>query len=210
VPLGDIARALRRQKAASTSSVVDNDNLAEVMEQVENERLKGGLRFTFDNTGKSFQMSSSPDVTCSLSFNANMTSLLTDPFVPRDLQEGELSKLTGPATIEGDTLQVAVYNGTTWNVKEIIVGLTILRREDAHTAYYGNARLVPASAENAMPLEKHSDLTVLYHLKGTATPFTTTVFHETLGALLTPDQEWHWAIVQAKGIPPSGDVPPQP
>jgi hypothetical protein len=28
------------------------------------------------------------------------------------------------------------------------------------------------------------------------------VLRETLSTPVAPDQEWHWAIVQAKGIPP--------
>jgi hypothetical protein len=43
---------------------------------------------------------------------------------------------------------------------------------------------------------------MLYHMKGNALPATTTVFHTTLDTTLPPDQEWHWAVVQAKGIPP--------
>ncbi|MBV8052192.1 MAG: hypothetical protein JOZ80_13430, partial [Acidobacteriaceae bacterium] len=41
------------------------------------------------------------------------------------------------------------------------------------------------------------------HLKGTAAPLATTIFRDTLGASLASDQEWHWAIVSAKGVPPS-------
>jgi len=50
--------------------------------------------------------------------------------------------------------------------------------------------------------EKRSDLTLLYRLKGSAPPAATTVFQETLAAPLSPGQEWHWAIVEAKGLPP--------
>ena len=62
------------------------------------------------------------------------TSLLSDPYAPQDLPEGELAKLDGPATISGDTLQVSVHNGTSWNIKEITVGLTILRELGSRTA----------------------------------------------------------------------------
>ncbi len=199
--LGDLARSLRKSKAPPAHTVIDNENLTQVMDQVESQRLSGRLLFSFDRAGKSFQVSS-PDVTCSLSFNAQSTSLLSDPYVPQDLPDGELVKLDGPATINGDTLQVSVYNGTAWNLKEITVGLTILRRPQTNTTYYGSAKLLPATAGTAVPAEKHSDLTVLYHLKGSAPPLTTTDFHEKLGAVLGSEQEWHWAIVQAKGIPP--------
>lgn len=208
VSLGDLARSLRKAKAAPAKTVIDNDNLAQVMDEVESHRVGSGLLYSFDNVGKSFTVSS-PDVTCSLSFNANATSLLSDPYSPRELPDSEIAKLDGPATINGDTLQVSVYNGTNWDLKEITVGLTILRPAESKTAYYGPARLVTAAAgDNApapdpVPAEKKSDLTVLYHIKGTAAPLTTTVFTETLGTALAPNQDWHWAIVQAKGVPPA-------
>jgi hypothetical protein len=208
ISLGDLARSLRKSKALPAHAtvdhaVIDNDNLTQVMNQVEGQRLNGRMQFSFDGLGKNFQVSS-PDVTCSLSFNAQATALLSDPYVSRDLPAAELAKLEGPATIDGDRLQVSVFNGTGWNLKEITVGLTILRSGDTKTAYYGSARLIPASAESRVPVpaEKRSDITVLYHLKGAAAPLTTTVFRETLGTALAPDQDWHWAIIEAKGIPP--------
>ena len=215
VSLGDLARSLRKAKAAPAKTVIDNDNLTQVMDDVESHRVGSGLLYSFDSVGKSFTVSS-PDVTCSLSFNANATSLLSDPFTPRELPDSEMAKLDGPATINGDTLQVSVYNGSSWDLKEITVGLTILRPADTRTAYYGPARLVTAAAgdntppADPAPAEKKSDLTVLYHLKGTAAPLTTTVFTETLGAAIAANQDWHWAIVQAKGVPPASPVPPAP
>ena len=200
IPLGDLARSLRKNRGLPARTIIDNDNLSQVMDEVESRRLSGSMLFSFDGLGKSFQVSS-PDVTCSLSFNAQATSLLSDPFVPRELPESELAKLEGPATIDSDTLQVSVYNGTGWNLREITVGLTILRRSDASTAFYGSAKLVRAAAGVATG-EKRSDMTVLYHMKGMAAPSTTTVFRETLNAAPGPNQEWHWAIVQAKGVPP--------
>lgn len=199
--LGDLARSLRKSKAPPVHTVIDNDNLSQVMTEVETQRLNGRMLFSFDAVGKNFQMSS-PDVTCSLSFNAQATSLLSDPYVPQDLPAAELAKLEGPATIDGDELQISVFNGTGWNLKEITVGLTILRKRDAMTAYYGSAKLIPAAAESGVPAEKQSDITRLYHVKGAAAPLATSVFRETLGTVLAPDQDWHWAIVEAKGIPP--------
>jgi hypothetical protein len=197
--LGDLARSLRKAKAAPEHTVIDNDNLHKVMDEVQNRKLSGNLLFTFDGAGKKFQVSS-PDVTCDLSFSGSATSLLSDAYAPQELPEGELAKLDGPATISGDTLQVSVHNGTGWNIKEITVGLTILRDTDA--AGSASARLIPASETTTLLSEKHPDVTVLYHLKGSAAPASTTVFHETLSAALSQDQEWHWAIVQAKGIKP--------
>ncbi len=202
-PLGDIARSLRRNRGLPAHTVIDNDNLSQVMDEVESRRLSNasGLLVSFDGVGKNFQVSS-PDITCSLSFNAQAAPLLSDSVVPQELPEGELLKLDGPASISGDSLQVAVYNGTAWSLREITVGLTIVRRPSANTARYGPAKLIPASANEAVTAEKRSDVTMLYRLKGTAAPATATVFREPLGVALSPEQEWHWAIVQAKGIPP--------
>jgi hypothetical protein len=60
---------------------------------------------------------------------------------------------------------------------------------------------MPAAQTTTLLSEKHPDSTVLYHLKGSAAPSSTTVFHENLGVAPGQDQEWHWAIVQAKGVP---------
>src|SRR5882672_329491 len=198
--LGDIARSLRKGKPAPEHAVIDNDNLHKVMDEVQNLKLKGKLLFSIDGTGKKFQVSS-PDVTCDLSFSGSATALLSDPYAPQDLPVGELAKLDGPAAISGDTLQVSVHNGTTWNIREITVGVTIVRGSEATTARRGSARLIPAAETTTLLSEKQPDSTVLYHLTGSAAPSSTTVFHETLGTTLGGDQEWHWAIVQAKGVP---------
>jgi hypothetical protein len=199
--LGDLARSLRKGKPVQEHAVIDNDNLRQVMDEVQNRKLNGSLLFSFDGIAKKFQVSS-PDVTCDLSFSAAATSLLSDAYAPQDLPESELAKLDGPATISGDRLQIEVHNGTSWSVKEITVGLTILRSSEANTARRGSARLIPAAETTTLMSEKHPDVTVLYHLKGSAAPSTTTVFHETLGTAVGRDQDWHWAIVQAKGVPP--------
>ena len=200
--LGDVARSFRKSKAApATPVVIDNDNLSQVMDDVQNRRLGGGMLFSINGSGKKFQVSS-PDVMCSLSFSAQATSLLSDPFVPQDLPASELVKLEGPASIAGDTLQVSIHNGSRWEIREITVGLTILRREQNDSANYGLARVVPAAQVTSISSEKRADLTVLYHLKGNAAPASTSVFRETLSAASSPDKDWHWAIVQAKGVPP--------
>jgi hypothetical protein len=207
-PLGDIARALRKDKENKDKKapepqqqIIDNDNLGKVMEQGEADHLKGRVNFAVAGSSRESRISS-PDVTCSLSFNAQGADPVNDASIAQDLPRGELAKLDGPAVMNGDALDLTVYNGTGWNLREITVGLTIVRRADSNTAYYGSARLLPASAAAPAPAEKHADMTVLYHLKGAAAPFSTAVFHQSLGAALTPDQEWHWAIVQAQGLPP--------
>ena len=124
--LGDLARSLRKGKPAPEHAVIDNDNLHKVMDEVQISSSRANCCSVLMRAGKKFQVSS-PDVTCDLSFSGSAASLLSDAYAPQDLPEGELAKLDGPATISGDTLQVSVHNGTSWNIKEITVGLTILR-----------------------------------------------------------------------------------
>lgn len=206
VSLGDVARSLRKPKQeAAAPVVIDNDNLSKIMDEVENHRLNGTPLYTLDSPGNNFKVSL-PDGTCSLSFNADVSSLLAAPYVPEELPQSQLGKLEGPARIDGDQLQVSVFNGTNWNLKEITIGLTIVRRAE-NASLYGNARLLPATiqdeAQTSAAADKPSDLTVLFHLKGSAAPMATTIFREKLSASLAPGQEWHWAIVNAKGVPPS-------
>jgi hypothetical protein len=210
VSLGDLARSLRQSKdpkEPAAPTVIDNDNLTQVMDDVEHFRLGARPMFSFDAAGKTFQMSS-PDGTCSLSFNANTTALVSSPFVSQALPQSELAKLDGPANIHDDTLEVSMYNASSWNVREVTVGLTIVRPNDPSVADYGAARLLPTVAEEPTLTDKRSDVTLLLHLKGSAAPFATTVYREKLDANLDEGQEWHWAIIEAKGIPPppaSGD-----
>jgi hypothetical protein len=216
VPLGDLARTLRKSKTPEPAAptIIDNDNLTQVMQQVQIKRLDGAPVFSIDSAGKDFKVST-PDGTCSLSFSANSTALLSVPYVSQDLPESEIAKLDGPAIIDGNSLQVSVHNGSAWNVKEITVGLTIVRHDDAVAAQVDTARLIQASTGLADPpastfTEKHPDLTVLYHLKGSAAPSATIVFRSALEGTPGPDQDWHWAIVQARGIPPPPSLPVSP
>jgi len=201
VPLGDFARSVRKAKDPAPDSVIDNDNLKKVLDAVQDKIVKAVPVFSIDESGKKFSMKS-PDGTCSLSFDANAQALISNPFLPEQLPQSELLKLDGPATIDQNTLQLSVYNGTKWNVKEITVGLTIVRPQPETATYYGSGKLITAADENSTPVEKRSDLTMIYHLKGNAAPSETTVFHEDLGLQLDPGQEWHWAIIQATGIRP--------
>jgi hypothetical protein len=206
VSLGDLARSLRQKKApapaAPAAPVIDNDNLTEVIDQAAKDRQKGKSLFSADGGGKTFKVSS-PDGTCSLSFDASATALVSTPFVVEDLPETELAKLDGPATFSHNTLELSIYNATAWNVKEITVSFTIVR----HNAKDGEAKLIPAEAVDdaraAASAQKLSDTAALYHLKASAAPQATTVFRSTIDADLDSGQDWHWAIVQARGIPPS-------
>jgi len=209
--LGDLARSLRQSKTPkqpAAAEIIDNDNLTQVIDDVEHFRQDGKPIFSFDTAGTNFRMSS-PDGTCSLSFNANATALLSNPYVSQDLPQSELSKLDGPANIHGDTLEVSVYNASAWNLKEITVGLTVVRARDTVAASPEAAKLLPVVAQDVAPdkdtppSEKRSDLTVLLHMKGTTAPLASTIYREKLDAALDDKQDWHWAIIGAKGIPPS-------
>lgn len=206
-PLGDVARSYRK-KAEPSETVIDNDNLPKVVENAEKHRASGStMVFSFDAGAKSFHVSS-PDVSCSLSFSAKTSSLLSDPISLDELPRDELAKLDGPATIDGDSLQVSVHNGTQWELREVMIGLTIIRRPGPGSAstYYGGARIVPAAAGAPGPAQdssqKQPDITILLKVKGSAAPSSTALFRTQLNFALFPDQEWHWAIVRAKGVPP--------
>lgn len=202
-PLGDIARSLR--KKVPDQQVIDNDNLGKVMQQAEIHRLVGtAVQYSIDSGGKSFQISS-PDATCRLAFSANSKALLSTQYTQMQLPPSELAKLAGPATIDGSSLQVSVFNGTDWHVSEVAIAVTLVTRTDASgaSAAHGGGKLVAAAMkDSASAGEKLADVTSLYRVRGAAAPATTTVFRAPLDAEIGPDQEWHWAIVEAKGYPP--------
>jgi hypothetical protein len=58
---------------------------------------------------------------------------------------------------------------------------------------------VPASLVQIVA--KRSDTLLVYHFKGSAAPNSRATFTEPLGTTLGPEQEWHWAIIEAKGTP---------
>jgi hypothetical protein len=228
-PLGDVARNLRKGKAqprdtqplsptqspsqtassrsATARPIIDNDNLADALDDLKRVKSADKLVFSVDPGGKNFSVSA-PDVTCSMSFNARAASLLIKPIIVEDLPPGELAKLDGPASIQDDNLQLEVFNGTEWELREITVGITLERKAGESAELAARARIVPAADSLASPVvERHSDVTVLYHLKATARPFSTTVFREAIGTALGADQEWHWSIVEAKGIRPEASQP---
>jgi hypothetical protein len=99
-----------------------------------------------------------------------------------------------------------MHNETAWELREVLIGLTILRRPEVNTsASNGSARIVPAAsyASKAQDsFQKQPDVTVLLRVKGSAAPSATALFRTQLNFALFPDQEWHWAIVRAKGVPP--------
>ena len=212
--LGDFARNLRKNKLEqqpqqpsdpAAGSVIDNDNLTQVMDDAKNARPVRSDKtvFSIDPTGNTVKVSS-PDVTCSLSFNARASSLLLKPILIEDLPLTELLKIDGPGSIQDESLQLEVFNGTDWDIREITIGLTLERKPGENAELAARARVIPA-AEGLAPIavERRSDVTLLYHLKAEAKPFSTTAFHENIGITPGADEDWRWSIVEAKGIRPA-------
>jgi hypothetical protein len=213
VPLGDLARKLRGQEPVSPE-VIDNDNLGEIMRQAERERAaevaegndRAPLKFLMAGESHGFQVSV-PDATCSLAFNAAAKSLLAGQYSQMDLPSSDMVKLTGPAAIEGDALTVTIFNGTNWHLSELAVALMIVRKNGTRDVSLsgGAASDVPANdalAGAEVRPEKKADRTVIYRMRAAGAPWMTTVFSAPLNLNLGPGDEWHWAILQAKGYPP--------
>jgi hypothetical protein len=209
-PLGDLARTLRQKKLEQpppgpADTVIDNDNLAQVMEDAKNARpIKPDKTvFSIDPATNTLKVSS-PDVTCSLSFNSKSSALLIKPVLLEDLPLNELIKIDGPGSIQDESLQLQVFNGTDWDIREITVGLTLERKPGENAEQAARARIIPASESSAaVTVERRSDVTLLFHLKAQAKPFTTQSFHEAIGITPGPDEDWRWSIVEAKGIRPA-------
>jgi hypothetical protein len=205
VPLGDVARNLRKKAPAHT--VIDDDNLTQVMQQAESRRGSGSsLRFLMSGEGIGFRVSA-PDVTCSLSFTSNVKSLLSSQYSEMELPADDLARLGAHASIEGDTLTVSVHNATDWHVSEIAVAYTIVNKSVA-TDFSAGAGIAKMDADNDMSGRnelgsgRKPDVTVIYHMRAVGVPWSATNFSSRLNREIASGDEWHWAIVQAKGYPP--------
>lgn len=211
-PLGDVARNLRK-KSAPAQPVIDDDNLRIVMQQSESHRsASSAWKFLMGAGDKGFQVSQ-PDVSCSLSFTANARSLLTRQYAQMDLPADETQKLEGPAAIEGDALTVSLFNGTNWHVSEVEVALTVIRNAGLGALSFDPASFV-SRADNGQDAEspsKKPDITFMYRMRAAAAPLATTIFSAPLNEEIAPGEEWHWAVVQARGYPPesyTAAIPP--
>lgn len=215
--LGDLARDVRKNKMQQPQQppdpahpVIDNDNLVQVMEDAKKARpvKPDKTVFSIDPSSNTLKISS-PDVTCSLSFNARASSLLIKPILIEDLPLTELLKLDGPGSIQDESLQLELFNGTDWDIREITIGLTLERKPGQNAEAAARARVIPATEGLApvVTVERRSDVTLLYHLKAEAKPFSTTAFHENIGITPGADEDWRWSIVEAKGIRPSQGQP---
>jgi hypothetical protein len=215
MPLGDVARSLRK-KAPPAKPVIDDDNLPQVMQQVDShDDAASRFRFLMSRDSQGFQVSA-PDVTCSLAFTANVKSLLSSQYDQMDLPPTEMAKIEGKAVVEGDALTVPVFNGTQWHLSELAIAFTVVKKARAGVVPWNHEGVSSASADVTPPLaretgadafqqvrpEKRPDVAVIYRMRAAALPWSNAVFSAPLKSELDPGEEWHWAIVQAKGYPP--------
>jgi hypothetical protein len=221
VPLGDVARNLR--KKAPTKAVIDDDNLGEVIQQADSHKGFGSsLRFLMAGDLSGFRVSA-PDVTCNLSFSSNVKTLLSSQYAEMDLPPTDLARLEGHASINGDLLSVAVHNATDWHVSEIAVAFTVLNKFAVAGASESAASPKPdgeTSSGADLVVGRKPDETVIYRMRAVGVPWAATNFSSRLNSQLSAGEEWHWAIVQARGYPPesyrrslssqtAAEVPPQ-
>jgi hypothetical protein len=218
--LGDVARNLRREKAQEKASapaapveptLIDNENLSQVMEDKSKLKPPAPDKTVISLSSSGNMMTvSSPDVTCSMSFNSRGSSLIVKPVLVENLPLEELVKLDGPGSIHDDNLQLDVFNGTDWALREITVALTLERRPGADAELAARARVLPAAdGSDAPAVERHSDVTLLFHLKTETKPFSEAMLRENVGLTPGPDEDWRWSIVEAKGIRPEGSRAPE-
>jgi hypothetical protein len=199
VPLGDVARSYRRS-VADPRPVIDNDNLPAVMDKAEAERLNSKPVFSIDPSGKTFRMSS-PDGSCSLSFDAKAAPLITAHHSTSSLPFDQLDRLDGTASVHDGIIEVQLHNRTEWDLREIVVGVTLLNEPGP---LFRSASLLGPT--DGMLIPKPPDTTMLYHLTATVLPDGSTAFRGILDQDLGPATDWHWALVGAKGIPPAAPV----
>ena len=211
IPLGDVARNVRK-RTPPAMPVIDDDNLSQVMQEADGPHDLGqGLRFLMSGKKRGFQVEV-PDVTCSLSFSANVKSLLAGQYSEMELPPTEMAKVEGKAVIEGDALTVSVFNATQWHLSEITVAFTVVRkgRGAERVSEPDSSAAVPAQALPALNFdafqqvrpEKSPDVTVIYRMRAAALPWSNAVFSAPLDLNLAPSEDWHWALVKAKGYPP--------
>jgi hypothetical protein len=204
IPLGDVARNLRKSDPPA-QTVIDDDNLPQVMEQADLHHAFGsGMTFLMSGNKRGFQMAT-PDVTCSLSFSASLKSLLSRQYDQMDLPPAELSKIEGKAVVEGDALTIPIFNGTQWHLSELAVAFTVISKQKGSGDSASPQDEAFDSFQQVRP-EKKPDTTIIYRMRAAAAPWADTVFSAPLNLELAPDEEWHWAIVQARGYPPDINV----
>jgi len=209
IPLGDVARNLRK-KTPPAKPVIDDDNLPQVMQEADSHHEFGsGLRFLTSGSQRGFHVEA-PDVTCSLSFTANVKSLLSGQYAEMEVPPSQMSKIEGKAAVEGDALTIPVFNGTQWHLSELTIAFTVIRKGRSGFGQTGRdlssvdpiVQESPGDAFAQARPEKKADLTVIYRMRAPGLPWSNAVFSAPLNMELAEDEEWHWSIVKARGYPP--------
>ena len=209
--LGEVARKARESKVsdgAETGSqkVIDNDNFSAVLDQAEAARMTGKPVFSIDPSGKAFRMTS-PDGTCSLSFDAKATSLISSSFVSSDLPQDDLVKLESHALIHDDVLEVSLHNGSPWEIRELVIGVTVLQKSLKDFTEAVDTQM----ATDPSWTGKSPDSTAIMHLRGSVAAGASGTFTAVLGGdmnlAINPNTDWRWAVVSARGIPPASSTP---
>jgi hypothetical protein len=209
--LGEVARKARESKtseSAGTGSqkVIDNDNFSAVLDQAEAARMTGKPVFSIDPAGNAFRMTS-PDGTCSLSFDAKATSLISSSFVSSDLPQDDLVKLESHALIHDDILEVSVHNGSPWELRELVIGVTVLQKTLKDFTEAADTQM----ATDPSWIGKSPDSTAIMHLRGSVAAGASGTFTAVLGGdmnlSINPSTDWRWAVVSARGIPPASSAP---
>jgi len=102
------------------------------------------------------------------------------------------------STLGGRNLEQDLYE---LFLREITVGITLDRNAGQNADRMERARVIPASENSGAPtMERRSDMTLLFHLKANAKPFSSSLFRENIGITPSADEDWRWSIVSAKGV----------
>lgn len=209
--LGEVARRARESKVSDgtgtgSQKVIDNDNFSAVLDQAEAARMTGKPVFSIDPSGNAFRMTS-PDGTCSLSFDAKATSLISSSFVSSDLPQDDLVKLESHALIHDDILEVSVHNGSPWELRELVIGVTVLQKGLKDFTEAADTQM----ATDPSWTGKSPDSTAIMHLRGSVAAGASGTFTAVLGGdmnlSINPNTDWRWAVVSARGIPPASSTP---
>src|SRR5204863_6768286 len=131
------------------------------------------------------------------------TALISSSFVSSDLPQDELPKLEGHAVIHDDILEISVHNGTVWELRELVIGVTVIQRSVQLDASVSESKMV----SDPNWIGKLPDSTVIYHLRGSVSTNSNGTLRVVLGAdsniSISGNADWHWALVSARGIPPA-------
>jgi hypothetical protein len=170
------------------------------MDKAEAERLNGKPVFSIDPSGQTFRMSS-PDGSCSLSFDAKAAALITTRHSDQQSAIRRTGRLDGTASVRDGMIEVQLHNKTDWELKEVVVGLTLLNERGP----------LFRSASPARPNRRDFDSEASRHNHavspgGDSAAGWDTVFRGALDQDLGPATDWHWALVGAKGVPPAAPV----